>query len=66
MAWNEVPREWQAPKPEAAESYKLSWLAENCQQGYRWQEAQRGFADWRSAFDIISGNVSRHDVTDYR
>jgi hypothetical protein len=66
VAFNEVPREWQAPKHDTAESYKLGWINETCQQGHRWQEAQRGFSDWRQAFDQISGYVSRHDVADYR
>jgi len=61
-----VPKEWQAPSPDAAEAYKLGWINEATEQGSAFNEAQRGFKDWREAFDILSGSTrSTKDSVDY-
>ncbi len=66
MANNSLPREWQVPKAGGSEAWMLSWLNENTQQGTRWVEAQRGFGDWRTALDCISGLESTRDLLEYR
>jgi hypothetical protein len=60
------PREWQAPPPEAPESYRLGWLNEATEQGAAWLQNQRGARDWKAALDIISGGESSKDLLDYR
>lgn len=66
MSINSLYREWQAPKPDASEAYKLGWLQECNQEGNRWIETQRGYSDWRVALDQISGVESRRDLLEYR
>lgn len=48
--------EWQVPPAAVAESHKLGWLNEACEEGIAWLRAQRGYtADWRRSLDIIAG-----------
>ena len=54
-----LPRDWQCPSREAADSYKLGWIDENTEQGAAWIESQRGYQeDWKQGLDIISGKDS--------
>ncbi len=61
-----IPLEWQAPQPEAPESYKLGWLNESVEQGQSWIESQRGYADIRKGLDILSGIGEKGNILDYR
>ena len=58
--------EWQAPNPEANESYKLGWLNSAVEQGQSWIESQRGYSDIRKSLDILSGIGEKGNLLDYR
>ena len=61
-----VPQEWQAPSAYTSEKYRLGWLRETVQQGYKWNEAQPGSSAWEKSLDILNGKEAQRDLLSYR
>lgn len=59
-------QEWQVPPAAADPSRKLIWINEHCEDGTAWQRTQRGYGDWKKAFDILSGRPDPLLVPTYR
>lgn len=59
-------REWQSPPAGTAESYRIGWLNESCEEGQNWLRAQRGYGDFRKSLDILSGIDTTPTIADYR
>jgi len=66
MPSSKIPLEWQAPRSDASESYKLGWLNASVEQGESWVSSQRGYADLRKGLDILSGVGEKGNILDYR
>ena len=63
---DQVPRSWQVPPAEADEKRRLGWIDDATSEGQKWQQAQRGYKDWQTALDIISGDESIKNCLEYR
>ena len=59
-------QEWQAPPAAMKESYKIGWINEQCEEGQSWLRSQRGYADWKKAFDTLAGRAEVAAIPAYR
>src|SRR5277367_4618058 len=59
--------EWQCPPAAVAETHRLGWLNEACEEGQSWIKMQRGYKDFKKSLDTISGiDVPGSNAADYR
>lgn len=58
--------EWQVPPAAAREDYKIGWINEQCEEGQSWLRSQRGYADWKKAFDTLAGRAEVAAIPAYR
>lgn len=49
---------WQVPAAATPEDTRLGWLREQNEEGQAWLKSQRGYADWKKALDVISGEIA--------
>lgn len=66
MAGEVKLQSWQVPPHAAKEDTKLGWINEQCEEGQSWMRSQRGYGDWRKAFDILSGRAELANIPAYR
>lgn len=62
----EVLRSWQVPPQAADDKRKLGWVDEACQEGQSWLQTQRGYGDWRKAFNVLAGIIDADKIPAYR
>lgn len=60
-----MPTDWKVPAREASEGTKLGWVSEAIQQGTNYLRAQRAYADYDIAIDLIAG-MERDRLASYR
>jgi hypothetical protein len=66
MAQETKLKEWQIPRADAKEDTKLSWLNSAVEEGSSWLKEQRGYADMKTAFDILAGKSPANPSPSYR